>query len=197
MRDPENIIEVARLNPDFMGFIFHEPSPRHCEGLPQSVIKSLPLSITTVAVTVDKDFDQIMGIIDKYGFRAVQLHGDETPHLCSRIRSEGIAVMKAVSVSNAESIARAQEYAACADMLVLDTPTSKKGGSGRKFDWTILQDITIPVDFLLSGGISPNDANAIKALALPRLRGVDLNSRFEISAGIKSTYLLNHFIDQL
>lgn len=197
MRDPENIREVASLRPDYMGFIFYPPSPRYCGNMPEDVVRSLPQGIMPVAVTVDKDYDSILDLVEVYGFRGVQLHGDESPELCLRLKSNGLFVMKAISVSDAESLSRVNSYHGAVDLLVLDTASKTKGGSGVKFNWSVLRDADIKMDFLLSGGIGPDDAEKISKLNIPHKVGVDLNSRFEESPGIKSMELLKTFMSHL
>ena len=197
MRDPENVREVSGLKPDFMGYIFYPRSPRYCTSLPEDTVRSLPGGIMPVAVFVNNDFDGIMNIIKRYGFKGVQLHGEETPEMCRRLKDEGLFVLKAISVKDSESIGRACGYEGYVDLLVLDTATDGKGGSGRKFDWSLLNDAVIPTDFLLSGGIGPDDADDITNLDIPHMVGVDLNSRFEISPGVKSKPLLSKFFKRL
>ena len=197
LRDPQNIREIAELHPGYMGFIFYPPSPRCCLSLPESVVRELPDDIIPVAVTVNMEFDGIMAAVRKYGFRGVQLHGDESPELCDRLREKRLFVLKAISIKDAESVGNAAVYDGHVDLLVLDTATKSKGGSGRKFDWSLLHDANINTDFLLSGGIGPEDVVTLRNLQLPRMVGVDLNSRFETSPGVKSVDLISEFLSQL
>lgn len=197
MRNPENIREVSELIPDFMGFIFYPPSPRSCSSLPVNTVRSLPEGIMPVAVTVNSDFDRIMGIVDKYGFKGVQLHAEESPEMCLRLREEGLFVMKAISVRDSESMNDVRKYVGKVDLFVFDTATKSRGGSGKKFDWSLLENYDTPTDFLLSGGIGPEDADRIIEFSHPHFVGVDLNSRFEVSPGVKSISLLSRFLNEL
>lgn len=197
MREPENAAGVAALAPDFMGFIFYPRSPRHCGEMHPSVVEALPEEVTPVAVTVDLGEDEIMSIVERYGFRAVQLHGGEPASLCRRLRERGLTVIKAVSMKDAASLLPFREYEGAADYILLDTPTESKGGSGRKFNWELLEDYTLDIPFLLSGGIGPADAEAVLSLSHPRFAGIDLNSRFELSPALKSLPLLSGFLGQL
>lgn len=194
MRDAANVGEIAFLHPNFMGFIYYDPSPRHIGDMPCEVLEKLPAGVMPVLVTVDMEENDLLSLVQKYGFRHVQLHGDESPEECMRLRSKGLFVMKALQMRDKESAAGMNEYAGAVDMLVLDTASSGKGGSGKKFDWSILEDIDPPADFLLSGGISPEDADAVRSFHHPRCVGVDINSRFETTPGIKSKSLVKDFI---
>ena len=66
-----------------------------------------------------------------------------------------------------------------------------------KFDWQLLGHYTHPVGFMLGGGIGPDDAEIIARISHPQLIGLDLNSRFESSPGIKDISLLTEFLKQI
>lgn len=194
MRDLRNIADVATLSPMLMGFIFYPGSQRNAIGLDPEVIRSLPDFIRPVAVTVDMPTDKTLALCRHYGIKIAQLHGNETPSTCRCLREEGLTVFKAAGISTIADIAALDKYEGCADMLVLDTKTPYKGGSGRKFDWRILEDYRLPVPYLLSGGIGPHDVKTIVSSLRPGMAGIDINSRFESSPGIKDITLLMNFI---
>lgn len=197
MRYADNIQKVAALAPDFMGFIFYPPSPRYCENFPEYTVRNLPDSILSVAVMVDMDYDAIMGLVKRYGLRGAQLHGNESPELCRKLKSSGLFVIKAISVKDDESLSKVNAFSDSVDLIVLDTATKSKGGSGKKFDWDLLNNADIKIDYLLSGGIGPDDAKEVSALKHPHMIGVDLNSRFEISPGVKSVSQLKNFMEEI
>lgn len=197
MRDRDNVSEVAALHPYFMGFIYYPKSPRHIGDMDAAVVKSLPKRVMPVLVTVDMPAEQILEFVDRYGFRGVQLHGDESPDKCRELRSRGLYVLKAMPMSDSSSVAALEPYRGTIDLLVLDTATPGKGGSGRKFNWSLIDGVNFPADFLLSGGIGTDDATSIAQLHHPQFAGVDLNSRFETTPGIKSATLLHQFMQSL
>ncbi len=197
MRESVNIAEVASLHPDYMGFIFYAPSPRNCIGIEPSVISSLPKGVEPVMVSVDKSEDEIISIANRYGFRTLQLHGKESPDMCRSLRNIGFKVIKALGMSSEESMHKLREYEGAVDFFLLDTHTPSKGGSGKKFDWEILKSYDLDTPFILSGGIGPDDADAILATKHPKFDGIDLNSRFESSPGIKNTHLLYKFLTKI
>ncbi len=197
MREAGNVQEVGALSPDYMGFIFYDRSPRNCLGISPGVIKGLPAGTEPVMVSVDKGEDEIMRIADRYGFRYLQLHGHETPEMCFSLRTRGMKVIKAAGMRSRESLADLREYEGAVDVFLLDTFCSGKGGSGKKFDWSILDSYEPEVDFWLSGGLAPSDAGLLKAFRHPRFAGVDINSRFEISPGVKDVEKVRIFINEL
>lgn len=197
MRDAQNIGEVAALKPDYMGFIFYEPSPRNCFGIDRAIIASLPDGVEPVMVAVDMTEDEILTTAGHYGFHTVQLHGKESSKMCRSLHSKGFKVMKAIGIHSVESLKTLKEYEGSVDCFLLDTLTPTKGGSGRKFDWSILDSYNLNEPFWLSGGISPDDAEAILAIRHTKFEGIDLNSRFESSPGIKNAPLLHQFLSLL
>lgn len=199
LSDPESIRETAVLHPDMMGFIFYQPSPRHACGLLPETISGLPAGIDRVGVFVDAGITHILSIAARYGLTSVQLHGKETPHTCRLLRESGLRVMKAIGVRTGIDWTHTALYEGSVDMLVLDTFSAAHGGSGRKFDWNLLHDDPLTTPFLLSGGISPDDAAAVKTAmaSLPRMAGIDINSRFERAPGAKDLHLIKHFLSEL
>lgn len=197
MRYPENIEEIAPLTPMMMGFIFYPGSPRDATGLDPTVVKSLPAYIRAVAVTVNLAFDQIMELCDKYGFKIVQLHGDESPEMCRRLKDAGLTVFKAVAVGDKVDKAALKRYEGSVDLFLFDTKSDKRGGSGKKFSWDLLEDYDLDVPYLLSGGIGPDDVDAIVGAMRPGMAGIDINSRFEDAPGHKDLGKLINFIVKL
>lgn len=197
MRDAGNITEVAKLRPDFMGFIFFKHSPRCCEGINPKEIRKLPEEVKPVMVSVDMTEDEILRDVERYGFPIVQLHGHESPELCFSLRNRGLKVLKAMGMRSAESIENLKDFEGAVDAFLLDTLCPGKGGSGKKFDWGILDAYDLNEDFYLSGGIGPQDAEALLALSHPKFKGIDLNSRFETAPGIKDLALLRQFLGEI
>jgi len=193
MRDAENIREVEALGVDWMGFVFHRTSPRFVGELPDY----LPQRAKRVGVFVDEREEQIMETVQLFRLDMVQLHGRETSDFCSRIRSKGLKVIKAINVQNRFPSEEVSFYEGTCDYFLFDTKTPLPGGSGQKFDWSSLSAYRGTTPFLLSGGISPDDADRVEAFVHERCIGIDLNSRFETSPACKDTHLLQSFIDKI
>lgn len=195
MREPDNIAEVASLAPMLMGFIFYPKSPRNACELDSKTVMSLPGFIRPVAVFVNDDYDHIIDICNRYRFKIVQLHGDESPELCRRLRDSGLTVFKAVSVGSEIDWTSLQQYDGSVDMFLFDNVTpSSHGGTGRKFDWQLLDDYPLSIPYMLSGGIGPDDVDSIVNAMRPGMAGIDINSRFESRPGHKDLHKLINFI---
>ena len=193
MRDAENIREVEALGVDWMGFVFHRTSPRFVSKLPNY----LPQRAKRAGVFVNETEEQIMKTVQLFRLDMVQLHGQETPDFCSHIRSKGLKVIKAINVQNRFPSEEVSSYEGACDYFLFDTKTPLPGGSGQKFDWSALSAYRGKTPFLLSGGISPDDAEILKTFSHEQCIGIDLNSRFETSPAYKDIRLLQSFIDKI
>lgn len=193
MRDAANIEAVEALKPTMMGFICWDKSPRYVSRRPLY----MPVCLKT-GVFVDADADYIVSKVRELSLDYIQLHGSESPEFCTQIKNiTGLKVIKAVPVKDASFAELAELYTKAADLLLFDTKCSCKGGSGEQFDWTLIDTYQGSLPFLLSGGIGADDAIRIKEIKNPCFAGIDLNSRFEISAALKDVEKLRSFINQI
>ncbi len=205
MRDAENIAAVARLDPapDMMGFIFYGRSPRNACAMPTEALDALSAAIRRVGVFVDASREEVLETARRYELDFVQLHGGESPEMCAALRSHGLGVMKAFGIATADDLARTAEYEGSCDLYVFDTrlPGSPHGGvhggSGVKFDHSVLAYHNTNTPYLLSGGLAPGDAGQLATTRLPLCAGFDINSRFETSPGIKDPEAINNFITKI
>ena len=198
MKYPDNIREVAQLQPDFMGFIFYPNSPRFVGQLDVNTLGALPTSIKKTGVFVNENLENILTAISKYSLDAVQLHGADNLKLCRRIREEAkTMVIKVFPIMGAYNFKVTGDYEDVADYFLFDTKTDLYGGSGQKFNWNILDEYKGNKPFLLSGGIGIDDVKALRAIDHPLLAGIDLNSKFELKPGLKNVTLLKQFLDEL
>ncbi len=197
MKYPENIQELNKLSIDYMGMIFYQKSPRYIDyQLCQNVGNIDSSNIKRVGVFVNSTVDYIVEMIDRYKLDLIQLHGNESPDFCAEL-NKFIPIIKAFSISEASDFEQTKAYEGLRGYFLFDTKTSQYGGSGKKFDWNILDAYDEDTPFFLSGGISAEDVKQIKAIKHPRLYGVDLNSKFETEPGLKDIQLLDQFIKQL
>lgn len=223
MREPENVRDVENLGVDMIGFIFCADSERYVSMVSSNagiipdyaygrqngdeatacgaVQKSKP---HRVGVFVDDMPQNIVTRIYNYNLDYVQLHGSETAVMIDNLRRTvdpdirpELKIIKALSIRSEQDVKRWREYEGHADMLLFDTKGSKAGGNGEHFDWTLLDAYHGNIPFLLSGGISVDDADSINAIRHPMFAGVDLNSRFEVRPGLKDVALLKEFIRKL
>jgi phosphoribosylanthranilate isomerase len=195
MREPENMMEVANLKPDLMGFIFYPASPRYAAKiLNPEIFTRLPPGIRKVGVFVNAGFDEIIETIRKYSLDMVQLQGDESPETCRRLCEADIHVIKSFNIKNSTDFKLCAKYIPYTDYFLFDASTSRYGGSGYKFDWEMLDNYELGHLFFLSGGIAPGDVYKIMEISNPAFYGIDLNSKFEVKAGLKDIKTLKKFV---
>jgi len=221
MRDADNIREVSELDIDMMGFIFWKDSPRfvrmissHAGIIPDYSEERLNKNsgkvvddqhrIKRVGVFVDDMPQTIVTRIYNYELDYVQLHGEESCIMIDNLRRTlepdirtGVKIIKTISVSSAEDIEKTMEYEGCVDLFLFDTKCPTMGGSGDKFDWSVLSAYKGNVPFLLSGGIGMDDVDKIKSFQHPQFAGVDVNSCFETEPGVKDVEKLRLFVEKL
>lgn len=188
--------QLEGLNIDFAGLIFFKDSPRYIgDKIPKSELKKADFDLKKVGVFVNPEMIDVLDAIDEYGLDAVQLHGDESPEMCEDLSSE-VEVIKVFSIKDGkENIDKmVADYDAVCDYYLFDKATDYSiGGTGQQFDWSILGKAKIEKPFFLSGGIAVEDAAKIKAFKHPDFFGVDINSRFEKSPGVKDMGMVLQF----
>jgi phosphoribosylanthranilate isomerase len=185
---------------DYAGFIFYKSSPRYVgEKMQIMDLQNLSTKLKKVGVFVNESRDEIMRKIDDFKLDVVQLHGDETPEFCKQI-SDHISVIRAFRISEKQADVdwMIKDFEEVCDYYLFDKESkSVYGGSGEKFDWNLLQHATIGKKFFIGGGISQNDVATLTAFHHPFFYGIDINSRFEISPGIKDIQKVKEFVNDL
>lgn len=186
---------VAMLGPDMMGFIFYKSSKRYVSAsVVREVLKHVPETVQKVGVFVNEPIQTVVEAISFFGLDAVQLHGDELPEYCRRIR-DNAPVIKAFGVKPGFDFKKCHSYELVTDYFLFDTATSAFGGSGKAFDHTILEHYQSTKPFILSGGIDLITAQAIWTKP-PHVQCVciDVNSRFEKPDLTKDISLLKQLV---
>ena len=183
LRDPDNIQGVIGHQPDFLGFIFYEQSPRFV-GF-DFVVPQVPEGIRKVGVFVNEEAPLMIYDAKSYGLDLVQLSGQESPRVCGEIKAAGLGVIKVFHVSEGFDFSVTDEYAAVSDYFLFDTRSPGFGGSGRTFDWKLLSGYSGEVPFLLAGGLGTDNLGEAMAVRHARLAGFDLNSGVESAPGMK------------
>jgi phosphoribosylanthranilate isomerase len=194
MKHPDNIRDVARLPIDMMGFVFYPPSLRYAGNLKPKDLASVPPNIERIGVFVNEPESSILEIMKKFDLHAAQLHGEESPEACSRLKKAGYVLIKAFGVGNIDDFHKTIPYENVCDYFLFDAKTPMYGGSGTGYDWTRLNRYLGTRPFFLSGGICADDGERVKELKHPLLYAVDLNSRFEIEPGLKNIDSLKYFL---
>lgn len=200
MKYHDNIEHVAALQPDYLGFIFHEKSLRN---FGTNTMPQIPHTIKKTGVFVDAPFDDVIEKISIYNLQAVQLHGNESLEFCKNLKRHNneLEIIKAFSIDKDFNFDILKPYEAVCDYFLFDTKGKLPGGNGMTFDWTILNKYPSTKPFFLSGGIGLNEMeNLISFMekkAAKYCYGIDINSKFEIKPGLKDIDILKKFKDTL
>ena len=199
MKFSENILETAQLQPDFMGFIFYEKSPRLYseEAIPEIN------AVKKVGVFVNASEGEIIAKTTKYGLDLVQLHGNESADFCKNLKviflenKLEIEIIKAFSVDENFDFGALKIYEENTHYFLFDTKGKLYGGNGTVFNWQILKNYNLKKPYFLSGGIGISEINQLKIfLKTPESKycfAIDVNSKFETEPGLKDKIVLKEF----
>lgn len=208
MREPANIAVVAKMPIQYMGFIFYPKSSRFVgdtglSGWLSKNEKELE-GIHRVGVFVNAELDYILNQVHDYRLDYVQLHGTESPEYCAELTNlwsfssvRSASLICAFSVDESFDFADTAAYEPYTELFIFDTKGAGYGGTGRQFDWSLLQQYHGTKSFLLSGGLKPDSAEAIRQFDHPQMIGVDINSGFETEPAVKDPAAITTFIEQL
>tara|TARA_Y100000385_G_C13044832_1_gene616969 strand:+ start:928 stop:1545 length:618 start_codon:yes stop_codon:yes gene_type:complete len=197
MRDYRNIIDVSKLNPDYMGFIFYEKSKRFFNG----DIPNICSKIEKIGVFVNERTDKIIEILNKHEINTVQLHGDENIEFCKELKKRNFTIIKAFNISKKFDFKYINKFNKYCDYYLFDTKGNYPGGNGFKFNWQILKNYNEVIPYFLSGGIGIEDANEIiefsKTKAGRFCVAIDINSKCEVESGVKDINIIKNLINNL
>ena len=194
----DQIQELISLNTNFLGFIFYEKSPRF-------VLNHLSLEEISeinhqgkVGVFVNETVEKISEISEKAKLSFIQLHGDEDEKFILQLRQilgNIIKIIKVIRIGN-QSFDELQktinQQPSTVNYLLFDTDSKAFGGTGKTFDWQILNEIEIPIPYFLSGGISLENIHQRSTINHQPL-ALDINSKFETEPGSKNLEKIKNF----
>jgi phosphoribosylanthranilate isomerase len=194
MKSSDEIQELIDSNLiDYIGFIFYPKSLRYMNKIPQLIG-----NIKRVGVFVNEELETIQAKIQDYKLDILQLHGNESESEVKQLKEvTQLPIFKAFGIDERYDFSICQSYEPYIEAFLFDAKTEKFGGSGKQFDWSILENYTGEKPFILSGGVDEKALNQLKNYSFPKLIGVDLNSKFEISTGQKDTKRIIQTVKQI
>lgn len=195
----EDTLEAAlEAGADVVGFVSFPKSPRHVEPDRLATLAAKVAGRAKIALlTVDADDALLTALLAVSAPHILQLHGAETPERVADLKARfGREMWKAVAVSEADDLARAEAYWSAADRVLFDAKPPKgsalPGGNGVTFDWDLLAGLDPGRPFVLSGGLTPG--NVGEALRVTRAPVLDVSSGVESAPGVKDRERIAAFV---
>ncbi|MDC0885164.1 phosphoribosylanthranilate isomerase [Gammaproteobacteria bacterium] len=177
---------------DFVGFIMVNESPRNISN---NFLASLErfnfLSTTPVFVFVNPSVDEVKKITSNFENAILQFHGDEEDSFCRQFDQ---LFWKTIRVKDSQSLEAINDFPS-ADAILLETFSQDAyGGTGKVFDWGLLEKISVKRKFVLAGGINPKN---IKEAVSVDPWCIDVNSGVESSVALKDKALMDEIIKNI
>ncbi|NQE00531.1 phosphoribosylanthranilate isomerase, partial [Staphylococcus xylosus] len=167
-RQLADVKKAKDLDIDAMGFIHFPKSKRFVDiQTIRQFTEVIPDDKEKVVILVNPDYDVVDNLIEETGITSIQLHGKEPLATISYIRqkSKDIKIIKALPAKDSESLLTAIEYYKhVIDQFIIDTPSQNYGGTGKVYDWEILEVIN-DIDYLIAGGINHENIKKIEKLS--------------------------------
>jgi len=196
---PETLDAAVRHGARFVGFVSYPKSPRHISTDTMRALGArVPQTVTRVGLFVDPDDALLDEKLATGALDLLQLHGSEAPERVAAIRRRtGKPVMKVIKVGTPADVERGvAAYVSVADRLMFDTADGTlPGGNAKAFDWSFLSGRTVPLPWLLAGGLTPD--NVAEAVRITGARAVDVSSGVEATRGVKSVALIRAFLERV
>ena len=197
LKHPLEVKCAADYGAQWYGMIFEKDSPRFISYKQAEVLlSSTPNCIEPVAVTVNPSYSKIQHLY-KLGFKCIQLHGNENINFCKSLKKEfNFKIIKAISVKSLKDLEYANSYKNSVDWILFDYKDDLlAGGTGKSFDWNLLEKNSLNFNWILSGGLDYNNIEV--AIKSTMAQAVDVSSGVEIRKGIKSTELIKKFCNKI
>lgn len=188
----EDALTAVQLGADALGFVFSHSPRQITPEKADKIISQLPPFILCVGVFANENRDRVIEVMDSCSLDVIQLHGNESPRLCSELKEFNKKLIKGIRVQNSSSLENLKEYNV--DGFLLDSFVEDSfGGTGKVFNWDLIDKKKIPKPFILSGGLCAD--NVIEAINLLHPYGVDASSRLEKEPGIKDPEKVRAFME--
>ena len=202
LMNTNQIQELISMNVDFLGFIFYEKSPRYV--LNHLSLKEIAeiLHYKKVGVFVNESIRGIVEIASEAQLDVIQLHGNEDDKFIFQLRQiigENIEIIKVIRIGDqtSEELQKTINHQpSTINYLLFDTDSSAFGGTGKAFDWQILNDLEITKPYFLSGGISLENISQLSTVNCQPF-ALDINSKFEIEPGLKDLEKIKQLYEKL
>ena len=197
---PQDVNAAVCAGADAIGLVFYPPSPRAVDVLQaKQLVANIPAFVSVVALVVNIDDDMLIKIAQAVSFDIIQFHGDETADECQRqaalVNKRWIKAVRVDALRyDTKGIQKIIDdyHAKGAASILLDAYHADKfGGTGERFDWSIIpKQSSLPI--ILAGGLTPNNVALTRQLPI---YAVDVSGGIELAKGIKDFDKMKAFIE--
>ncbi|MFT6219814.1 MAG: phosphoribosylanthranilate isomerase [Myxococcota bacterium] len=192
----ETVDLAVECGADLVGFVFYAPSKRNISAQEAGKISvDIPSNVKKVAVFVDLNDEDIAKIIENLKPDFLQIHSNDFSRILDIKNNFKIPIIKAFAIIDEKDLEVVSQYEEIADYFLFDAKTKEIGGSGKSFDWKVLDKLETAKKWLLSGGMDVD--NIEKAIIQTGAKMVDLSSGIEETKGIKSKKLIKEFMNKI
>lgn len=197
IKTPDLLEVTVQAGADMIGFVHFAKSPRHVSIDELSELISQTRGRAQSVVLLVNPDNSLIAEVSAFGPDYIQLHGTESAERVQDIRSlGGIPIIKALPIGSAEDVAKVAAYEEVADIVLLDAKppkdSTRPGGLGEVFDWSLLKALDPNLEFMLSGGLSPNNVADAVRQTVPF--AVDASSGMERAPGVKDPQMIQDFV---
>ena len=185
-----NILQYAcEAGVDFVGFIMANDSPRKISNDFLESLETFDFKETSpVFVFVNPSVEEVKKIITKIENPILQFHGDEGDNFCQQFNQ---IFWKTIRIKNSQSLDFINDFPSANALLLETFSNDAYGGTGKVFDWSLLENISLQNKFILAGGINPE--NLEDAISLNPWC-IDVNSGVESSPALKDKTLMDQIM---
>jgi len=191
---PEDVELSCSLGAAYVGFVFARGSPRRITlDTARELAGVTAPGVVRVGVFVDEPRSAIAEAVDAGRLDLVQLH---RPLAEGDVATSSRPIVAVVRVrGGVPEIPAEALLAGCRAMLFDTAEPGRTGGTGRTFDWSIVEKRTWPLPVILAGGLRPS--NVFDAITKVRPAAVDVSSGVEHSPGVKDRPGLRRFFEEV
>lgn len=194
INDNNNLREISGLHPDFIGLNFYSKSKRFVKD---QLDVSGSDNVNYVGVFVNPDIEEIIERGEAFNLKYIQLHGDESPGFCEKVKEKGFKIIKAFRIDSEFDFKSLREYDPYVDIFLFDAKGKDFGGNGVAFNWRLLDNYELTTPFLLAGGLSSDNIQDAISIDHQAFLGLDINSGYELSPGKKDAGKVKELINTI
>lgn len=195
LKTPEDVDAAIRLGATHIGLNHYGPSPRYIDLKAAAALRARAQGKVKVALLLVNATQKLTGeALAAVRPDIVQFHGNETPEWLAAVkRLVPAQIWKAVGLADAGTLDRVERYHGAADRILFDAPAAAMpGGTGTRFDWSLLKNHRHKIDWGMAGGLTP--ANVAEAIAATGAPLVDVSSGVESAPGVKDVDKIAAFL---